>query len=124
MWSAFFIAALPLHNYENSQHYGYVSFGSPPQSLPVLFDSGSTQVWVVSKACKQISCRSHDSFDPWLSESFISSDVSFTVNYGSGAINGELGYDDITIEGVTIKGQEIGLVTEEIGYAFQFVGGM
>lgn len=121
LWLFVAASALPLHNYENSQHFGYVGIGTPPQSLPVLFDTGSTEVWVVSKACRQMSCRSHDSFDPVNSQSFIGSDVSFSVNYGSGSIKGELGYDDITIEGIKIKGQEIGLVTEETGYAFQYV---
>jgi len=47
-----------------------ISVGSPPQKLPVIFDTGSTNLWVNSKLCREDLCLSHKSYNPDKSKNF------------------------------------------------------
>ncbi len=61
-------ASVRLKNYGNVQYVGEISFGSPPQRLSVVFDTGSSDTWIPGIFCS--TCGIHASFDYTQSNSF------------------------------------------------------
>uniref|UniRef100_A0A183CDB1 Peptidase A1 domain-containing protein n=1 Tax=Globodera pallida TaxID=36090 RepID=A0A183CDB1_GLOPA len=86
------VGNLVLHNYMDAQYYGEISIGSPPQNFTVLFDTGSADLWVASKKCSinGKACSPRHKYDSSKSSSYQPDGRRLFLEYGSGAMDGEL----------------------------------
>nr|ABS76468.1 progastricsin [Dicentrarchus labrax] len=111
-------AGMYINNYADTTYYGPISIGTPPQSFQVLFDAGSANLWVDSVYCNTQACNTHKKFNPQQSSTFSAKGQTFYLPYGAGSLYGTFGYDTVTVAGIVIPNQEIGLSTNEPGQNF------
>ncbi|KAK8845468.1 hypothetical protein IAR55_006181 [Kwoniella newhampshirensis] len=71
----------------DTEWYTYITIGSPPQSLAVLPDTGSSDLFVFGPTCASCHLNNHTSFSPLSSSTYtnLSSTLSFVYADGSGA---------------------------------------
>ncbi|OWK17127.1 hypothetical protein Celaphus_00013451 [Cervus elaphus hippelaphus] len=87
----------PLRNYKDFAYVGTIAIGMPPQEFTVMFDTGSSDLWVPSTHCHSLSCLTHNLFNPHKSTTFKLLDNPVDLIYASGRINGVLGQDIIQV---------------------------
>jgi len=115
---------VPLDMKGDAQWYGAVTIGTPPQRFEVLFDTGSSNLWVPSSECPiwVLSCDLHAQYDHSKSKTYQKNGQPFKIQYGSGAASGFLSSDNLGIGGVTVQQQVFAEVTGEPGIAFLAAG--
>jgi len=109
---------IPLSDYAEAQFYGPITIGTPTQEFKVIFDTGSSNLWVPSSKCTQISCKLHHRYNAEKSSTYKANGTTFEIEYGSGNISGYVSNDVVGLADVTVKNQDFAEVTHESGMAF------
>jgi len=115
-----------ISNLENAQYYGPISIGTPAQVFQVIYDTGSSNLWVPSSQCTFCLKKKYYSSQ---SSTYIANGTAFSIQYGSGALSGFLSTDDVSIGGITVNQQTFAEATQfpsiqiELG-AFDGICGM
>lgn len=99
----------------DSEYLSPISVGSRGDTLYLVFDTGSSDLWTFSNQCG--SCAtSHNFYYPNLSTSFQNSSTGFSVVYGDGsAATGTVGFDTVNLAGAPISGQSIDVASSVTG---------
>ncbi|XP_069897753.1 cathepsin E [Dipodomys merriami] len=108
----------PLVNYLDMEYFGTISIGSPPQNFTVIFDTGSSNLWVPSVYCTSPACKTHPVFRPSQSSTYSQVGTTFSIQYGTGSLTGIIGADQVSVEGLTVAGQQFGESVTEPGQTF------
>lgn len=110
----------PQTDFLNAQYFADITLGTPPQSFKVILDTGSSNLWVPSQSCSSIACFLHTKYDSSASSTYKKNGSEFKIQYGSGAMEGFVSNDDLTIGDLKIKGQDFAEATSEPGLTFAF----
>ncbi|CAI2180932.1 5097_t:CDS:2 [Funneliformis geosporum] len=111
---------VPLTNFMNAQYFGEISLGTPPQKFSVIFDTGSSNLWVPSTHCTSIACFLHRRYDSGKSETFKTNGTEFAIQYGTGSLEGIISNDNLEVGDITIENQDFGESVKEPGFTFAF----
>ncbi|XP_014095013.2 lysosomal aspartic protease [Bactrocera oleae] len=113
-------ASEQLDNELNMSYYGIITIGTPPQEFLVLFDSGSSNLWVPSSDCPSSNeaCQLHNQYDSSASSTYVANDEFFSIAYGTGSLSGFLSQDTVNVAGLNIQNQVFAQAMLEPGTQF------
>lgn len=101
-----------LINSWNDAYYGPITIGTPPQTFNVLFDTGSSSLWIPSICAKNNNaCTKHRKYNSSASSTYIAQGDPFKIYYGSGSLIGITSIDTVTIAGIKISQQRFAEAT-------------
>jgi len=110
---------IPEADYDDIEYVGTVEIGTPPVTFYVIYDTGSSNLWVPGSKCTDCTaspgCCNHTKFDSSKSSTYTAVGTPFVLPYGSGTVLGYVSQDNVIMGGLTIKGQQFGETTAEPG---------
>jgi len=109
---------LPVHDFEDMSYTCSIQVGTPGQLMEVLFDTGSSNVWLPGKEF-----GSHHVYIHADSSSYKADGRDFDIQYGSGPVSGFLSADDFDFGGVSLKGFTFAEVNDVSGLGQMYTGG-
>jgi cathepsin D len=112
-------AEVAIHNYQDAQYYGPITLGG--QDFNVIFDTGSSNLWVPNKNCtNKLDCLLKHKYDSSKSSTYKADGRVFKIMYGSGPVSGVLGEDTVSVGGIAAKSQGFAMVdvVKGLGTAF------
>jgi hypothetical protein len=104
-----------INDFENAQFYGEVDVGTPAQKFQVIYDTGSSNLWIPNKKF-----GSHAVYDHTKSSTYVENGTVFDIRYGSGPVSGTTSEDSVSVGGLVSATQlfaEVN-VTKGLGPAY------
>ena len=95
----------PLSNYLNTEYYGVIGIGTPPQKFKVRIDTAISNLWIPSASCDSTACNLHAKYNSTASSTYVANGTHFQINYGSKpseAMEGILSKDTVSVAGAKL----------------------
>jgi pepsin A len=117
---------IALTNLRDSQYVGPVgvgtkSTGNPESFINVVFDTGSTNLWVSSVLCKDYVCRDRHKYDNKKSISYAPpppDTLPLDITFGTGELSGPQAIDSLSVGEYRVENQTFAMIEHEIGSIF------
>lgn len=110
-----------IHNYMDAQFFGPMSAGTPPQTFNVIYDTGSSNLWLPSKQCTN--CGLHPKYKSDQSSTYVANGTAWEILYGSGPVSGFLSEDSVEVGDITVSKQTFAEVTDTSGLGLGYTIG-
>ena len=111
--------SINLPNFRNAQWYAEMVIGTPPQKINVCFDTGSTLLWVASSDVAD-EYHTHNTFNTSASETYKLNGTVQPLAYGTGYLDGLIGYDSVSIGGFGTSAFKFMTVSNFSGFPMKF----
>nr|CAL07969.1 aspartic proteinase [Cynara cardunculus] len=103
-----------LTNDRDTAYYGEIGIGTPPQNFAVIFDTGSSDLWVPSSKCyTSLACVIHPRYESGDSSTYKRNGTTASIQYGTGAIVGFYSQDSVEVGDLVVEQQDFIETTEE-----------
>jgi cathepsin D len=86
-----------LTNHKDLSYIGTIGLGTPSQNFRVVFDTGSSNLWVPSAQCLSSTCLSKTQYDQAKSSLFTDEKNNFSIKYGTGSVTCAVFSDILTL---------------------------
>jgi len=105
-------AIVPLEDYENVTYYGTIRLGpaGESQEFSVVFDTGSSNLWIPSDNCDSAACLSKRRFRN--TRTTKKSAIELEMSYGSGSASGVVVNDELVVGGFRVPDVTFGTMTD------------
>ncbi|KAF5760506.1 putative phytepsin [Helianthus annuus] len=108
-----------LKNYMDAQYYGEIGIGTPAQKFTVVFDTGSSNLWVPSSKCRlSLPCLFHSRYRSGRSQTYKANGKPAAIHYGTGSISGYFSEDNVQVGDLVVNDQMFIEATREPGVTF------
>ena len=98
------------------QYRGRLDIGTPPKAFNLIFDTGSSWLWVTNATCGRRCHRVGSTFEARNSSSYEARGALISLEYGMGSATGYLGTESVGIANVTVLGQALVIVHRNSGF--------
>lgn len=95
---------IEIDDFGDAQYIGKVSVGTPPQEVRVVYDTGSSNLWVnnIPVPWWKKLLPHHEMYDHGKSSTYVANGTKFNIAYGSGPVAGFYSKDKITVGDIAI----------------------
>ncbi len=108
-----------LTDQQNTQYYGSFLLGSEQQQFTGILDTGSSNIWIPDQRCTTPACQKKTKFDSSKSTTFNTENENLSIQYGTGSMQGYVGYDTVTFGNMSVSNQGFGLA-QQLSDDFQY----
>ena len=88
--------------------------------MRLIWGASSSNLWVPSVKCTSIACFLHAKYDSSQSSTYKANGSEFSIQYGSGSMEGFVSQDTLTIGDLVVEHVDFAEATKEPGLAFAF----
>jgi hypothetical protein len=113
-----------INDYQDAQYVGEITMGTPPQAFQVVYDTGSSNLWVNNQKPGIWPWSSHHpAYDHTKSSTYVANGTKFAIQYGSGPVSGHYSADLMHFGGYDISNYTFAEVDNTKGLGMMWMMG-